>query len=833
MGGNARVTVTTARECAWSASVEVEWLSVVGGASGQGDGAVEFRASTNPDPVVRRGTLRLNDQRAEVSQAAADCVFTLGGTSASFPQEGGSGTVGVAASSQLCTWTARSDADWVSIRAGASGTGSGTVAFEVAGSTGPPRTATLIIAAQRFSVTQSLGCTYTLSSGSHSVGAAGGQGSFAVNAAAGCPWTAASNVPWITVEPASGAGPGTVRFTVAATDGPARTGTVLAGGQVFTITQSPGCAYSVAPSSVALAAAGGAGTVTVTAAPGCDWTAVTEAPWIAITGGLSGSGSGMVSFTAAPTTGPARTGTLLVAGQRVSVTQSPGCTYAIEPASHNVGASGGDGTVGVTTAADCAWTATSGADWIRITTGASGSGNGAVRYSVSATDGPSRTGTLAIAGHTFAVTQSPGCTVTLSPENATAGESGGALSFDVQSGSLCAWTATSNAPWISITGGASGSGNGTVRLAIAANDGPGRSGTVTAGGRTFTVSQEGGCTVTLTASTATLPAAGGSGSVAVRAGEGCTWTAVSQDAWLTITQGGSGTGAGTVGFTGAANTGAPRSGTILIGGRTFTVNQEGGCSVVLAPEQHATDAAGGTVSVAVSTAAGCAWTATANAEWIAVTSGASGVGPGEVHLLIAQNTGAARTGTALIAGRTFTITQEGACSHVVAPDPVVIGSGGGAVTLQLTTGASCGWTASSQVTWAAFEPPTSGTGSATLQLAVEANAGPARAGSLLIGGRTVAIAQGSGCTYALSSSSQNMPHVGGSRTVTMNTGEGCAWSAASQVPWITIIAGETGPGPQTLQFNVEANATGAPRSGTIVFTIPGHDQMTFTVNQGM
>ena len=72
-----------------------------------------------------------------------------------------------------------------------------------------------------------------------------------------------------------------------------------------------------------------------------------------------------------------------------------------------------------------------------------------------------------------------------------------------------------------------------------------------------------------------------------------------------------------------------------------------------------------------------------------------------------------------------------------------------------------------------------------------------------------------------------------SRTVTMNTAEGCAWSAASQVPWITIIAGETGPGPQTLQFNVEANATGAPRSGTIVFTIPGHDQMTFTVNQGM
>ena len=55
-------------------------------------------------------------------------------------------------------------------------------------------------------------------------------------------------------------------------------------------------------------------------------------------------------------------------------------------------------------------------------------------------------------------------------------------------------------------------------------------------------------------------------------GTGCTWTAVSNDSWITISAGTAGTGNGTVSYSVAANTGTTsRTGTMTIGGQTFTV----------------------------------------------------------------------------------------------------------------------------------------------------------------------------------------------------------------------------------------------------------------------
>ena len=68
----------------------------------------------------------------------------------------------------------------------------------------------------------------------------------------------------------------------------------------------------------------------------------------------------------------------------------------------------GGGTVTVTNGASCAWTATSNATWITIASGASGTGNGTVTFSVAANSGVARTGTLTIAGGTFTVTQASG-----------------------------------------------------------------------------------------------------------------------------------------------------------------------------------------------------------------------------------------------------------------------------------------------------------------------------------------------------------------------------------------------------------------------------------------
>ena len=70
--------------------------------------------------------------------------------------------------------------------------------------------------------------------------------------------------------------------------------------------------------------------------------------------------------------------------------------------------------------------------------------------------------------------------------------------------------------------------------------------------------------------------AASTGTVNVTTGGTCSWAAVSNHAWITITGGASVTGNGTVSYSIAENTGAKRrTGTITIAGQTFTVTQEG------------------------------------------------------------------------------------------------------------------------------------------------------------------------------------------------------------------------------------------------------------------
>jgi hypothetical protein len=170
------------------------------------------------------------------------------------------------------------------------------------------------------------------------------------------------------------------------------------------------------------------------------------------------------------------------------------CTYSISPSSQSFASAGGTGGVTVTAGVGCAWTAVSNASWIHVTSGASGSGNGTVAYSVDAnTSASARTATMTIAGRTFTVTQSgaAACTYSIAPTQKTFAAAGGTGTVGVTAGTGCNWTAVSNASWITITGGASGSGNGTVSYSVALYGGPpkNRNGTMTIAGLTFSVKQ--------------------------------------------------------------------------------------------------------------------------------------------------------------------------------------------------------------------------------------------------------------------------------------------------------------------------------------------------------
>jgi hypothetical protein len=99
-----------------------------------------------------------------------------------------------------------------------------------------------------------------------------------------------------------------------------------------------------------------------------------------------------------------------------------------------------------------------------------------------------RSAVVTVAGKSFTVTQPAPCTVSLTPTNITALAAGGSGTISVGTLSSCSWTSSSSGGWITVTGAATGSGS--VNYSVAANTGTsGRTGTITIGGATVTVTQ--------------------------------------------------------------------------------------------------------------------------------------------------------------------------------------------------------------------------------------------------------------------------------------------------------------------------------------------------------
>ena len=450
-GGTGTISVTAQPECAWTVSTQASWISELLPASGQGNGTIAFRAAPNPVPSMREGEIVVNESHVRVMQEAAPCRFTLTPETQTLPPSTRDASVAVSALNG-CKWTAQSNAEWIAIVSSPDGDGTGTVTFRVAANSGGPRTGTLTIADRTHTVNQQQAANPTSP-------------------------TAPSPQPPAPQPPAPPA---------PAPPSPSPP------------PPAPTCTYDISRASEAVAAAGGAiAPVSVTAPAGCSWTAaVNNAPWITVTSGASGSGNGAVSIAIAANTGAARSGTVTIASRTFTVTQAapaPTCTYQLNPPSASLSALGGTGSISVTAPAGCAWTATKSAAWLAFTTEASGNGNGSVGFLVLPNIGAARSDTIAIGGQAFTVNQQaalPSCTYTLNPTGATVPAAGGSGSFTVTaSGSNCSWTANSAAQWITITSGASGNGNGRVEFTVAANQGASRTGSIVAGGQTFTITQ--------------------------------------------------------------------------------------------------------------------------------------------------------------------------------------------------------------------------------------------------------------------------------------------------------------------------------------------------------
>jgi hypothetical protein len=235
--------------------------------------------------------------------------------------------------------------------------------------------------------------------------------------------------------------------------------------------------------------------------------------------------------------------------RRSSTEPSPVCTITIAPESHTAPAEGGTRTVAVTASdASCMWTASSKVPWVAITAGASGAGSATLVYAVAANQSPDeRTGTLEISDKVHTITQAgqgappppPTCTYSLSPTQVEVDFIGGTGTVQVATGEGCDWTAESDAAWLTIEDGATGSGPGSFRYRVAEHSDSGtRTATVTVVDQVFTVEQTGvdqtACTYSVIPVEHEPCMPGGSVTTRIETAPGCRWTAASTADWLTV-----------------------------------------------------------------------------------------------------------------------------------------------------------------------------------------------------------------------------------------------------------------------------------------------------------
>ncbi len=257
------------------------------------------------------------------------CEATTSVTSRQAPAAGGSVTVPVTTTTPGCVANAIGKG-WISTQN--NGVPGDVTLRASANYTGATRTTTVLVAGTEVTVTQDAApCPVSVAQAA-GFGGNGGTGSLEVNPEFSCPWTATSNVAWITLTGLTGStARATVPYAVAPNDGPTlRTGTITVGDKTFTVTQSaaPACSYTVTPGSLTAPAAGGTQSFAVTAGPTCAWTATSPAPWIT-PANAAGTGSGSVPFVvSANTTGAARAATLTIAGQSITVVQPAGGTVS-------------------------------------------------------------------------------------------------------------------------------------------------------------------------------------------------------------------------------------------------------------------------------------------------------------------------------------------------------------------------------------------------------------------------------------------------------------------------------------------------------------------------
>jgi hypothetical protein len=249
--GNSQ-TITLTTNCDWSAANIPSWLTVNPSSGTAGTFTLTVTAAANSSSSAQSATLTFSGcngqatQNLAIAQGGVAAVLTINPASLTFPAAGNSQTITLTTN---CDWQVTNVPPWLTVNpsSGAAGTFTLTVTAIANGSTSA-QLATLTFTGCNGQATQNLGvlqhATLFFSANPLQFNVGNNADCVSLTLSTNTAWTATASVPWITINPPSGNGGGTVEICFQANpDTIVRTGEVTftpvgAAPVVVTVTQA-------------------------------------------------------------------------------------------------------------------------------------------------------------------------------------------------------------------------------------------------------------------------------------------------------------------------------------------------------------------------------------------------------------------------------------------------------------------------------------------------------------------------------------------------------------------------------------------------------------------
>ena len=432
-GGSGTVRIQTNRECAWSLPTQPSWVKLSQPQSTQGPAELSFVVEENRSTSLRSWELVVADQRAVVSQEAALCTWSVSPSKISVDAAGGEAQA-ILATEEFCSWELPKPPSWITMTP-ERGQGRAEITVHVSRNSGSTRSEKVGVSTAVIEVAQRE-----------------------------APAPAAPPKPAPTPQPPAPPVPPAVPDPI------------------------PPCTFLVETLSFSDVSANGSSLrVDVKTEARCTWTSQSAVEWLSVPGEAR-TGAGRLDVRVLANTGPARSASVVVAGQNVTVDQRAAliCSFSFTPALVTAPPLGGAVSVSLSAPAGCAWAVTGTPSWITVSP-VSGNGPASLKVTATRNSGADRAAVLTVGGQDLRVEQAqlPACTYTVTPDQKTVSRRKQTVKLEIATLSHCEWSATSSASWAHVASGVRvGSGTLDVKVDDNSRD-DSRTAVVTIGGQNF------------------------------------------------------------------------------------------------------------------------------------------------------------------------------------------------------------------------------------------------------------------------------------------------------------------------------------------------------------